>query len=125
MKQERTQENKQQLTEIVFILDASGSMHCLEEDTIGGFNSILDKQKKLDGDAFVSTVLFNSTSRVIHDRMPIQTTDPMTDHDYSVGGCTALNYASVSDAICCMRTENAVGTAWRDKIDADYKHRGR
>ena len=90
MKQERTQETKQQLTEIVFILDASGSMHGLEQDTIGGFNSMLDKQKKLDGQAYVSTVLFDNESKVVHDRKAIRDIAPMTDRDYSVGGCTAL-----------------------------------
>ena len=90
MTQERTQENKNRLTEIVFILDASGSMHGLESDPIGGFNSMLDKQKKLGGEAYVSTVLFDNDSKVIHDRKPIATIAPMTDRDYSVGGCTAL-----------------------------------
>ena len=221
MKQKRTQENKKQLTEIVFILDASGSMHGLESDTIGGFNSMLDKQKKISGEAYVSTVLFDDESKVIHDRRPIQTIAPMTDRDYSVGGCTALldavggaihhignvhkyareedrpyktlfviitdgyenasreytydkvnhmitrqqekygwefmflganidaakeatkygikkemavnfvcdrkgtalNYDAVSDAICCMRNAAPIGTAWRDKIDADYARR--
>ena len=223
MKQERTQETKQQLTEIVFILDASGSMHGLEQDTIGGFNSMLDKQKKLDGQAYVSTVLFDNESKVVHDRKAIRDIAPMTDRDYSVGGCTALldavggaihhignvhkyareedrpqktlfviitdgeenasreytyekvkymitrqqekygwefmflganidaaqeaalygirkdmavnfvsdrkgtalNYCAVGDAISCMRTQNTVGTTWRDKIDADYKRRQR
>lgn len=85
-----TQENKKQLTEIVFILDASGSMHGLESDTIGGFNSMLDKQKKIGGTAYVSTVLFDDETKVIHDRQPIERIAPMTDRDYSVGGCTAL-----------------------------------
>ena len=207
-----TQENKKQLTEIVFILDASGSMHGLESDTIGGFNSMLDKQKKVGGTACVSTVLFDDETKVIHDRQPIERIAPMTDRDYSVGGCTALldavggaihhignvhkyareedrpaktlfviitdgeenasreytydkvkhmitrqqekygwefmflganidaakeaakygirkgtalNYAAVSDAICCMRTAGGAGSAWREKIDADYARRGR
>ncbi|MBR0325769.1 MAG: VWA domain-containing protein [Selenomonadales bacterium] len=218
-----TQENKKQLTEIVFILDASGSMHGLESDTIGGFNSMLDKQKKVGGTACVSTVLFDDETKVIHDRQPIERISPMTDRDYSVGGCTALldavggaihhignvhkyareedrpaktlfviitdgeenasreytyekvkhmitrqqekygwefmflganidaakeaakygirkdmavnfvsdrkgtalNYAAVSDAICCMRTAGGAGSAWREKIDADYARRGK
>lgn len=90
MKEQRKQENNNRLTEIVFILDASGSMHGLESDTIGGFNSMLDKQKKQGGQAYVSTVLFDDESKVIHDRKPIATIAPMTDRDYSVGGCTAL-----------------------------------
>jgi len=90
MKEEYTQKTNDQLTEIVFILDRSGSMHGLEKDTIGGFNSMLDKQKKLDGQAYVSTVLFDDESKVIHDRKAIRDIAPMTDRDYSVGGCTAL-----------------------------------
>ena len=81
---------KKGLTEIVFILDRSGSMHGLEADTIGGFNSMMEKQKKDsgdDGEAYVSTVLF---SRVLHDRIPIENVPEMTDNDYYVGGCTAL-----------------------------------
>ena len=81
---------KRNLTEMVFILDRSGSMHGLETDTIGGFNSMIEKQKKEEGEALVSTVLFDSVSEVLHDRMNIQDIRPMTERDYSVGGCTAL-----------------------------------
>ena len=77
-------------TELVFILDRSGSMSGLEADTIGGFNSMLEKQKKEEGEAFVSTVLFDDSSTVIHDRLPIDKVTAMTDKDYYVRGCTAL-----------------------------------
>ncbi len=77
-------------TEIVFILDRSGSMGGLESDTIGGFNSLLDKQKKEAGEALVSTVLFDDYSEVIHDRVPIDKVKPLTDKEYYVKGCTAL-----------------------------------
>lgn len=81
---------KKGLTEIVFILDKSGSMSGLENDTIGGYNAFLEKQKKADGEAFVSTVLFSDRSSVVHDRVPIEKIEPMNDKQYSVGGCTAL-----------------------------------
>lgn len=81
---------KKDLTELVFILDRSGSMAGLEADTIGGFNSMINKQKKEPGEALVSTVLFNSSSQVIHDRVDITKIEPMTDREYYVGGCTAL-----------------------------------
>ena len=78
------------LTEIIFILDRSGSMAGLESDTIGGFNSLIAKQKKEDGQALVSTVLFDDRSDVLHDRVPLDKIAPMTDDDYFVRGCTAL-----------------------------------
>ncbi len=78
------------LTEIVFILDRSGSMGGLESDTIGGFNSMLEKQKKERGQAVVSTVLFDNVSEVLHDRIPIEKMEPMNDKQYYVRGCTAL-----------------------------------
>lgn len=81
---------KKNLTEIVFILDRSGSMSGLESDTIGGFNAMLAKQKKEAGEALVSTVLFNNNSTVIHDREPIRQVQPMTEKDYFPCGCTAL-----------------------------------
>ena len=81
---------KKNLTELVFILDRSGSMAGLENDTIGGFNAMIEKQKKADGDAYVSTVLFSNESTVIHDRVDVQKIAPMTASDYHVGGCTAL-----------------------------------
>ena len=81
---------KNNITEIVFILDRSGSMGGLESDTIGGFNSMLRKQKKEEGEAFVSTVLFDHESVVLHDRLPIAQVPEMTDRDYTVRGCTAL-----------------------------------
>ena len=78
------------LTEIIFILDRSGSMAGLESDTIGGFNSLIAKQKKEDGQALVSTVLFDDRSDVLHDRVSLDKIAPMTDDDYFVRGCTAL-----------------------------------
>lgn len=81
---------KKNLTEIVFILDRSGSMAGLEQDTIGGFNSMIQKQKAQTGDAYVSTVLFDNEISVIHDRENIQAIRPMTEKEYYVRGCTAL-----------------------------------
>lgn len=78
------------LTELVFVLDRSGSMCGMEEDTIGGFNSMIEKQKKEDGEAYVSTVLFDNESEVIHDRVSLQCVAKMTDKEYYVRGCTAL-----------------------------------
>lgn len=78
------------LTEIVFILDRSGSMSGLESDTIGGFNAMIEKQKKADGKALISTVLFDHVSTVLHDRVPLERVEPMTDRDYTVRGSTAL-----------------------------------
>ena len=81
---------KKNLTEIVFILDRSGSMAGLEDDTIGGFNSMIEKQKRESGEAYISTVLFDNYSEVIHDRVDIQKVEPMTRKEYYVRGCTAL-----------------------------------
>ena len=81
---------KKGLSELVFIIDRSGSMGGLERDTIGGFNSMLDKQKKEAGDANVTTVLFDDQVEVIHDRFPIAAVKPLTDEDYFVRGSTAL-----------------------------------
>ena len=81
---------RKNLTEIVFILDRSGSMAGLEGDTIGGFNSMIEKQKQESGDALVSTVLFDNETEVIHDRVDIQKIKAMTGHEYYVRGCTAL-----------------------------------
>ena len=81
---------KKNLTEIVFILDRSGSMAGLEEDTIGGFNGMLAKQKGEAGEAYVSTVLFDNHTEVIHDRVDLQKVQPLTRRDYYVRGCTAL-----------------------------------
>lgn len=82
--------NQNGVTELVFIIDKSGSMSGLEADTIGGFNSLIEKQKKEDGKCFVSTVLFSSESQVIHDRVDIDSVKPMTGKDYVPSGCTAL-----------------------------------
>ena len=82
--------NNNNITELVFILDRSGSMAGLESDTIGGFNSMLNKQKKEDGRAYVSTVLFDHETEVLHDRVPIEKVPELTDKDYTVRGCTAL-----------------------------------
>ncbi len=87
---------KKNLTEMVFILDRSGSMAGLEADTIGGFNAMIEKQKKEAGEALVSTVLFDNRSEVIHDRVDLRRIEPLTEKQYFVGGCTAL-----VDAIGC------------------------
>ena len=81
---------KKNLTEIVFILDRSGSMSGLEADTIGGYNSLLRKQKNEEGEAIVSTVLFDDRQEVLHDRVNLKDMNPMTEKEYYVRGCTAL-----------------------------------
>ena len=78
------------MTELVFILDRSGSMSGLEADTIGGFNSMIEKQNREEGKAVVSTVLFDSECQVIHDRLPLDKVPPITEKEYFVHGCTAL-----------------------------------
>lgn len=95
------------LTELVFILDRSGSMNGLESDTIGGFNSMLKRQKEEGDNVNVTTVLFDDEVEVIHDRFPIGIIEPLTDKDYYVRGCTALL--------------DAVGTSI-EKIDNVQKH---
>ena len=78
------------VTELVFILDRSGSMAGFEADTNGGFNATIEKQKKQDGKVYVSTVFFDNESEVVHDRVDINDIKPMTEKEYQVGGCTAL-----------------------------------
>lgn len=89
-KEKETTKMKNGITELVFILDRSGSMAGLESDTIGGFNAMIEEQKKLDGKVYVSTVLFANCSKVIHDRKDLSEIQPMTDKEYRVGGGTAL-----------------------------------
>ncbi|MBO5935036.1 MAG: VWA domain-containing protein [Clostridia bacterium] len=81
---------KNNTTEMVFILDRSGSMYGLEKDTIGGFNSMLGKQKNQDGEAFVTTVLFDHEYKIVHDRLAVNEVPEMTANDYQVRGSTAL-----------------------------------
>ena len=81
---------KNNITELVFILDRSGSMGGLESDTIGGFNSLIEKQRKEDGACFVTTVLFDHEQITLHDRVPLNDVPKMTEEDYTVRGCTAL-----------------------------------
>ena len=81
---------KKNLTELVFILDRSGSMAGLEKDTIGGFNAMIEKQKAEAGEAYISTVLFDNYSEVIHDRLTLDVIPKLTEKEYYVRGCTAL-----------------------------------
>ena len=81
---------RKDLTEVVFILDRSGSMSGLEADTIGGFNSMIAKQQKEEGEALISTVLFDDRTEVLYDRVPVGRVEPMNDRQYYVRGCTAL-----------------------------------
>ena len=81
---------KNGITELVFIIDRSGSMSGFEADTIGGFNSTIEKQREQEGKVYVSTVLFDNYSEVLHDRVDINEVKPMTRNDYQVRGCTAL-----------------------------------
>lgn len=81
---------KGNLTELVFILDRSGSMGGLEQDTIGGFNAMLTRQKEQEGEANVTTILFDHEVQLLHDRFPLKAVAPLTEKDYYVRGCTAL-----------------------------------
>ena len=81
---------KKNLSEIVFLLDRSGSMSGLEKDTVGGFNAMIEKQKKEEGEALISTVLFDHEMKVLHDRVPVGDVKPISEEDYQVRGCTAL-----------------------------------
>lgn len=81
---------KQETTELVFILDRSGSMAGLEKDTIGGFNALIEKQRNLPGEVRVTTVLFNQGYELLHDRIALEGVSPLTEADYAVGGMTAL-----------------------------------
>ena len=81
---------KKNLTELVFILDKSGSMSGLEKDTVGGFNSMLKKQKESGGEVLVTTVLFNHETQTVHDRLKAENVEALTEKEYYVGGCTAL-----------------------------------
>ena len=81
---------KNNITELVFILDRSGSMAGLESDTIGGFNSLIEKQRKQDGECYVSTILFDHVSEVLHDRVKLSEFNKLTENDYTVRGATAL-----------------------------------
>ena len=104
---------KDDRTELIFILDRSGSMSGLEDDTIGGFNGMLQKQKDAEGQINVTTVLFDDQIDVIHDRFPIDIIEPLTDKDYYVRGCTALLDA-VGEAV--RKIENV-----QNHLPEDYK----
>ena len=102
---------KKNLTELVFILDKSGSMSGLEKDTIGGFNSMLEQQRKVDGECVITTVLFDNRYELLHDRIDIRTVQPITGKEYFVGGSAAL-----LDAI--GRTIHKIGTAQKNTAEA-------
>ena len=104
---------KKNLTELVFILDKSGSMSGLEKDTIGGFNSMLEQQRKVDGECVITTVLFDNRYELLHDRIDIRAVQPMTEQEYFVGGSTAL-----LDAI--GKTIHKIGTVQKNTAE-DYR----
>lgn len=104
---------KKGLTELVFILDKSGSMSGLEKDTIGGYNSMLEKQKAVEGECRITTVLFDNNYELFHDRIDIRAVSPITEKEYQVGGSTAL-----LDAI--GRTIHKIGNAQKN-TDDDYR----
>lgn len=112
------------MTELVFILDRSGSMSGLEANTIGGFNAMIEKQKREPGAALVSTVLFSNESEVIHDRLPLDRVPPMTEREYFPRGCTALNYEVIGDAVCSVRACEPLTADWKRRIEADRRERG-
>ena len=101
---------KKNLTELVFILDKSGSMSGLEKDTIGGFNSMLDQQRKVDGECVITTVLFDNRYELLHDRIDIRAVQPITGKEYFVGGSTAL-----LDAI--GKTIHKIGTVQKNTAE--------
>ena len=104
---------KKNLTELVFILDKSGSMSGLEKDTIGGYNSMLKKQKEEDGECVITTVLFDNNYELLHDRIDIRAVNKLTKKDYTAGGSTAL-----LDAI--GRTVSKIGNAQQNTAE-DYR----
>jgi uncharacterized protein YegL len=104
---------KKGLTELVFILDKSGSMGGLESDTIGGYNSMLEKQKAVEGECHITTVLFDNNYELLHDRIDIKAVSPITEKEYAVGGSTAL-----LDAL--GRTIHKIGNAQKHTAD-DYR----
>jgi uncharacterized protein YegL len=104
---------KKGLTELVFILDKSGSMSGLEADTIGGYNSMLEKQKAVEGECYITTVLFDNNYELLHDRIDIRAVSPISEKEYQVGGSTAL-----LDAI--GRTINKIGNVQKHTAD-DYR----
>jgi uncharacterized protein YegL len=104
---------KKGLTELVFILDKSGSMGGLETDTIGGYNSMLKKQQEIDGECYITTVLFDNNYELLHDRIDIKAVSPITEKEYQVGGTTAL-----LDAI--GKTIHKIGNAQKHTAD-DYR----
>ena len=101
---------KKNLTELVFILDRSGSMGGLEQDTIGGFNAMLTRQKEQEGEANVTTILFDHEVQLLHDRFPLKAVAPLTEKDYYVRGCTALLDAIGYGGICSLVFNK---TRWR------------
>ena len=103
---------KKGLTELVFIMDRSGSMSGLESDTIGGYNALLDKQKKEDGECIITTVLFDDKYELLHDRINVKGVAPITDREYYVRGCTAL-----LDAV--GKTINKIGNAQKNTADSE------
>jgi uncharacterized protein YegL len=104
---------KKNLTELVFILDKSGSMSGLEKDTIGGYNSMLEQQRKVDGECVITTVLFDNCYELLHDRIDIRAVRPISEREYFVGGSTAL-----LDAI--GKTIHKIGTAQKNTAE-DYR----
>lgn len=104
-------------TELIFILDKSGSMAGLEQDTIGGFNALIEKQRKLSGDVRVTTVLFNQAYELLHDRIPLAGVSPLTETEYAVGGTTALLDAIGSAIQKAANAQKGVGEDQRaDRI---------
>ena len=97
------------MTELVFILDRSGSMAGLEADTIGGFNSMIAKQKKEAGEALVSTVLFDRDSTVIHDRLPLEKVPPMTEKDYFARRCSSSPPTAMKTPAAATATRRCSG----------------
>ena len=104
---------KKGLTELVFIIDKSGSMAGLESDTIGGFNGMLKKQQAVDGECQITTVLFDHNCELLHDRLDIKAVSPITENEYQIGGTTAL-----LDAV--GRTIHKIGSAQRHTAE-DYR----
>ena len=104
---------RENLTELIFILDKSGSMAGLEKDTIGGFNSMLAKQKALDGQCHITTVLFDHQAALLHDRIDIRAVAPMTEKDYFVGGSTALLDAIGTAIDKLVRVQKNTAEAYR------------